>query len=80
MGKLYNKLQKQLATEYKQDAEDCLKIYQKLKDISNDRVWSSDWLVLVNTVFIPHKIKGYMSTERRFKPSPVGYIFLKGIE
>jgi len=73
MGKIHDRLQKQLKTEYKQDAEDCLKIYNKLKE-TTDHVWESDWRPLVNTIF-----KGFPSDERRFKPTPVGYIFLKGI-
>lgn len=75
MGKLYNRLQAQLKTEYKQDAEDCIKIYNKLKDISGGHVWSRDWDGLVDTIY-----KGLPSSERRFKPTSVGYIFLKGIE
>lgn len=75
MGKLYDRLQKQLETEHKQDAEDCLKIYNKIKEISDGHVWSSQWQPLVTTIF-----KGFPSDERRFKPTSVGYIFLKGIE
>ena len=44
MGKLYDRLQKQLKSEeYKKDAEDCLKIYEKLKEMNNGKVWDSDW-------------------------------------
>lgn len=43
MGKLSDSLQKQLRTEFKDDAEDCIKIYDYLKEISNGRVWASDW-------------------------------------
>ena len=75
MGKLYDRLQKQLKTEYKQDAEDCLKIYNKLSTMDNGHVWSSQWQPLVTTIF-----KGFPSDERRFKPTSMGYIFLKGIE
>ena len=67
MGKLYNRLQAQLKTEYKQDAEDCIKIYNKLKDISGGQVWSSNWNVLVHTTF-----KGFSSSESRFKPTDCG--------
>jgi hypothetical protein len=74
MGKLLNRLNKQLATEYKQDAEDCLKIYEKLRELSNGHVWESEWRPLVETIF-----KGFPSDERRFKPTPMGYVFLKGI-
>lgn len=75
MGKLYNRLQKQLKTEYKQDAEDCLKIYNRIKELDNGHVWESNWKPLVDTIF-----KGFPSDERRFKPTSMGYIFLKGIE
>ena len=75
MGKLADRLEKQLSTEYKKDAEDCIKIYNKLKDINDGRVWSSEWNVLVETIF-----KGYPSDERRFKPNAMGDIFLNGIK
>lgn len=71
-----NRLQRQLKTEYKQDAEDCIKIYNKLKDMHDGHVWESNWTPLVNTVFIGR----YPAYERRFKPTAVGYVFLKGIE
>jgi hypothetical protein len=75
MGKLYNRLQKQLKTEYKQDAEDCLKIYNRIKELDNGYIWESNWRPLVDTIF-----KGFPSDEKRFKPTNIGYIFLKGIE
>ncbi len=73
MGKLCDRLEKQLSTEYKQDAEDCLKIYDYLSETTG-AVWSSNWQPLVNTIF-----KGFPSDERRFKPTPIGYIFLNGL-
>ena len=75
MGKLLDRLEKQLKTEYKQDAEDCIKIYNKIKEIYNGHVWESNWCPLVETTF-----KGFPSDERRFKPTIIGYIFLKGLE
>jgi hypothetical protein len=72
MGKLLNRLEKQLKTEFKQDAEDCLKIYNYLKETTG-HIWQSQWTLLVTTIF-----KGYPSDERRFKPTAIGYIFLKG--
>ena len=75
MGKLFDRLQKQLQTEFKKDAEDCLKIYDKLKEMNNGSVWDNQWRPLVDTIF-----KGFPSDERRFKPSNLGYVFLKGIE
>lgn len=75
MGKLLERLEKQLKTDYKQDAEDCLKIYNKLKEMNNGCVWESKWNFLVTTIF-----KGFPSDERRFKPNDIGYIFLEGIK
>lgn len=75
MGKLSNRLQKQLNTEYKQDAEDCIKIYNKLQEMYNGSVWESNWNPLVDTIF-----KGFPSDERRYKPSSIGRIFLKGLD
>lgn len=66
-------LQKQLETEYKQDAEDCLKIYNHLKETTG-HVWQSNWNPLVDTIF-----KGFPSDKRRFKPTAIGYVFLKGL-
>lgn len=77
MGKLYNGLQRQLKIEeHKKDAEDCLKIYEKLKEMSGGHVWESQWQPLTSVTFIgtyPNSIKIY-------KPSQIGRMFLKGIE
>ncbi len=76
MGKLYDRLQKQLKSEeYKKDAEDCLKIYEKLKEMNNGSVWTTQWQPLTDVTF-----KGFPSDECRYKPSKLGYVFLKGIE
>ena len=75
MGKLFDRLTKQLETEYKKDAEDCLKIYNKLIEMYDGHVWESNWSPLVYTIF-----KGFPSDERRFKPTSIGYIFLKGLQ
>ena len=74
MGKLLDRLNKQLKTEYKQDAEDCIKIYNYLVNTTG-HVWESNWRPLVDTIF-----KGFPSDERRFKPTATGYVFLKGLE
>jgi hypothetical protein len=74
MGKLLDNLNKQLKTEYKQDAEDCLKIYNKLKEMDGGSVWDSKWKPLTDVTF-----EGFPSSNRRYKPSAMGYIFLKGI-
>lgn len=75
MGKLFDRLNEQLKTEYKQDAVDCLKIYSKLYEIHDGHIWGSSWNLLVNTTF-----KGFPSDEKRYKPTDIGYIFLKGIK
>lgn len=75
MGKLMDRLQLQLKTEYKQDAEDCIIIYNKLTELDNGSVWDSKWRFLVNTIY-----KGFPSDDRRFKPTDVGYIFLQGLK
>lgn len=77
MGKLYDRLQKQLKSEeYKKDAEDCLKIYEKLKEMNNGSVWESSWNPLTTVKFVGT----YPNSERIYKPSKEGYVFLKGIE
>lgn len=75
MGKLYDNLQEQLKTEYKKEAEDCIKIYNKLKEISGGSVWSSDWNVLVRAIFIGT----YSNSKPIYIPKAIGEIFLKGI-
>jgi len=76
MGKLYDRLQSQLKSEeFKKDAEDCLTIYEKLKELNNGSVWDTQWQQLVDV-----KFKGFPSDERTYKPSKIGYVFLRGIE
>ena len=74
MGKLLDRLEEQLKTKYKKDAEDCLKIYKYLLETTNS-VWQSDWSCLVTVIF-----DGFPSDKRRFKPTKIGYVFLKGLE
>lgn len=74
MGKLRDRLEKQLKTELKKDAEDCIEIYNKIKEMNNGKVWESSWNPLVIT-----KFGSYPSNLRTFKPSSAGYIFLKGV-
>lgn len=78
MSKLYDSLQKQLKSEeYKKDAEDCLRIYEKLKEINDGSVWESDWRRLTT-------IGGWIGDKHpktlAYKPSKLGYELLKGIE
>lgn len=74
MGKVSDYLQKQLTTDKRKDAEDCIKIYNKLKELCNGHVWDTEWRVLVNVSY-----KGFPSSERTYRPSSIGYVFLKGI-
>lgn len=74
MGKLLIRLEKQLSTEYKQDAEECLKIYNYLKETTG-HVWESQWNPFVQTIF-----EGYPSDKRRFKLTSLGKIFLNGLD
>jgi len=80
MSKLYNALQDQLKTEYKKEAEDCIKIYNVLKAISREKygeehVWSSDWNVLTTTMLV----ESYPNVRKMYKPSHIGKVFLIGI-
>lgn len=77
MGKLMDRLQKQLKNpEYKKDAEDCIKIYNWIKDTDKDgKVMSSRWQPLIDV-----KFKGYPSSGRTYKPNLTGYALLKGID
>lgn len=76
MGKLLIRLEKQLKTEHKEDAMKCLKIYNKLKDMHSGHVWESNWNPLVSTEFIG----GYPDYKRKYRPTQMGEIFLKGID
>ena len=78
MGKLMNYLQKQLKSEdakLKKDAEDCIKIYEKLQEMNNGSVLSSQWQQLATP-----KFKGFPSDDRTYSPTAIGYVFLNGIE
>lgn len=73
MGNIYNSLQEQLKTKYKKEAEDCIKIYNKLKEISGGSIWIADWNVLA-------EVRTFVSNIPVYKPSYVGEVFLKGID
>ena len=75
MGKVYDELQSQIKQEeFKKEGEDCLVIYNKLIEI--DSASGSVWGILTNVSFIGN----YPNSKRTYKPSELGYIFLKGIE
>lgn len=73
MGKLKDRLDKQLKTENKKDAEDCLKIYEYLKE-SMGHVWESNWNPLVSVRF-----EGTYPYKRIYKPTSLGYIVINGL-
>lgn len=73
MGNVRDSLQKQLETEYRKEAEDCIRIYNKLKEISKSHIWHSHWNVLTEVITFISNIPVY-------KPSPIGEVFLKGID
>ena len=76
MGKLLNSLNKQLKSEHKLDAENCLKIYNHLKETNDGRVWETQWNNLVSTSFEDR----YPNFTRISKPNSIGKIFLKGLD
>lgn len=73
MGNVRDSLQKQLETEYRKEAEDCIKIYDKLKEISKSYIWRSHRDALTEVITFISNIPVY-------KPSPIGEVFLKGID
>ena len=76
MGKLFNSLQAQLKIEeYKQDAEDCLKIYDKLIEMYDGHIWESNWYPLVDNSFIGQ----YPNCKRISKLTYLGKLMLKDI-
>lgn len=74
MGRLLDNLNKQLNSEYKKEAEDCLLIYNTIKETTG-HVWESDW----NTLIKSWSIGIYPNSIRFYKPSELGEILLRGI-
>lgn len=64
-----------MKTEHKKEAEDCIKIYNKVKEISRGSVWESDWRVLVRVIFV----ETWPNAKPIYKPNAIGEIFIKGI-
>lgn len=77
MSKLLDNLKKQLKDpEHKKAAEDCIRIYNWVKETDpEDRVWSSRWTPLVDV-----KYSGQYPYTVRFKPSGMGECLLLGID
>ena len=55
-------------------AKDCLIIANKLKELNDGSIWSSDWRVLTSVRWVKNK-----EWERQFEPSEIGKIFIKGL-
>ena len=78
MGNVMDYLRKQLKSEdakLRKDAEDCIKIYETLKEMHYGCVWNTQWDLLVKVNY-----KDVLSNERTYRPTAIGYVFLKGIE
>lgn len=74
MGKLEDRLNRQLKTENKKEAEDCLKLFNWVKDTDPEgKVWSSRWTPLVDVRF-----EGW--NKRIYKPNITGYTILKSLK
>lgn len=58
----------------RQDAEDCLKIADKLAELNDGHIWSSDWRMLTSVRYVKGK-----EWKRQFEPSEIGKIFIKGL-
>lgn len=77
MGRTMNFLQKQLEDpDTKKDAEDCIRIYEKIKEM-NGNVWAGDFHRLCKVV---GHVGRYPNSRTVYKPTPIGYIFLKGLD
>ena len=78
MGRTMNYLQKQLEDlETKKDAEDCIRIYENIKERSDGRVWASDFSPLCRVVGY---VGQYPNSRMVYKPTSIGRIFLKGLD
>ena len=58
----------------RQDAKDCLTIANKLKELEDGHIWSTQWRVLTTVGWI-----GKVGYRRWYKPSKIGEIFIKGL-
>lgn len=74
MGKLRDRLEKQLETDHKKEAEDCIQLYNYLKEQNNGHVWQSQWSAITTVTF-----KGFPSDDRWYRPNDIGYAVLKGL-
>lgn len=71
--KVKTQLENQLQGQFREEAQDCLKIYNFLLEEFDGHVWSREFDVLVTLCSRKEGILYY-------KPTKIGYIFLKGLE
>lgn len=76
MSELKDRLLKQLETDYSEDAKDCIRIYEALKELNRGSVPSDQWMVLSR---VQH-LGTHIDPMRVYSPSKIGYVFLKGLE
>lgn len=78
MGKLMTRLKKQLTIpEHKENAEECIKIYNWIKETDKDgRVWSSRWSPLVGVMWLGV----YPRSTAIYNLNGTGKALLKGIK
>jgi len=68
-------LEKQLKTENKKDAEECIEFYKHLKSTDKDgRVWSSRWEPFTELIF-----NGYGSRNKIYRLNNTGKTFMAGV-
>ena len=76
MSELKDRLLKQLEIDYSEDARDCLKIYEAIKELNKGSIPSDQWMVLCR---VQH-LGTHIDPMRVYSPSKIGYVFLKGLE
>lgn len=76
MSELKDRLLKQLETNYSENARDCLKIYEAIKELNEGSIPSDQWMVLSR---VQH-LGTHIDPMRVYSPSKIGYVFLKGLE
>lgn len=76
MSELKDRLLKQLEKDYLEDAKDCIRIYEALKELNRGSVPSDQWMVLSR---VQH-LGTHIDSMRVYSPSKMGYVFLKGLE
>lgn len=76
MSELKDRLLKQLETDYSEDARNCLKIYEAIKELNEGSIPSDQWMVLSR---VQH-LGTHIDPMRVYSPSKIGYVFLKGLE